>query len=145
MVLSGLDDLYRDDVILDHCRNPRNFERLGNPDFCGDAVNPFCGDEIHIELGFDEDGKVDKVGFQGEGCAINMASGSLVSNAVLGLNRPQILDLKKQFTSVMNGDIDITLESSIDVGELSALFSVKDFPVRIKCVLLSWSAIDGSM
>ena len=57
----------------------------------------------------------------------------------------KILDLKKQFTSVMNGDIDIGLESSIDVGELSALFSVKDFPVRIKCVLLSWSAIDGSM
>ena len=85
------------------------------------------------------------MGFQGEGCAINMASGSLVSNAVLGLNRPQILDLKKQFTSVMNGDIGIGLESSIDVGELSALFSVKDFPVRIKCVLLSWSAIDGSM
>ena len=145
MVLSGLDDLYRDDVILDHCRNPRNFERLSDPDFCGDAVNPFCGDEIHIGLGFDKDGKVDKVGFQGEGCAINMASGSLMSNAVLGLNRPQILDLKRHFTSVMNDDIGIGLESSIAVGELSALFSVKDFPVRIKCVLLSWSAIDGSI
>ncbi len=109
------------------------------------AVNPFSGDEIHIELGFDDDGKVDKVGFQGEGCAINMASGSLMSNALLGLDRLQILDLKEHFTSAMNDDTDIGLESSIAVGELSALFSVKDFPVRIKCVLLSWSAIDGSV
>ena len=145
MVPSGLDDLYRDRVILDHCRNPRNFERLDDPDFCGDAVNPFCGDEIHLQVSFNCEGKVDEVGFQGEGCAINIAAGSLMSNAVLGLDRPQILDLKRYFTSVMNDDIDVEFEDSAALGELSALLSVKEFPVRIKCVLLSWSTINESI
>ena len=145
MPLSGLDDLYRDDVILDHCRNPRNFQKLNDPDFSGNAVNPFCGDEICIQLSFDEDGRVEEVGFQGEGCAINIASGSLMSNAIMGLDRLEIFDLKKQFTSIMQGDIDKSSENPVSCGDLASLFSVKDFPVRIKCVLLSWSAIDDSI
>ena len=68
-----------------------------------------------------------------------------MSNAVLGLDRLQILDLKRYFTSVMNDDIDVEFEDSAALGELSALLSVKEFPVRIKCVLLSWSTINESI
>jgi len=140
MAPSRLDDLYRDKVILDHCRNPRNSTMISDPDFHGDVVNPFCGDEIHIQLNFDGSGKVKEVGFQGEGCAVNIASGSLMSDALIGLHKYEISNLKNQFVSVMTSEV--MLGESFPESDLTALVSVKEFPVRIKCVLLPWSAID---
>ena len=113
---------------------------ISDPDFHGDAVNPFCGDEIHIQLNFDGNGKVEEVGFQGEGCAVNIASGSLMSDALIGLHKYEISNLKNQFVSVMTSEV--MLEESFPESDLIALVSVKEFPVRIKCVLLPWSAID---
>ncbi|MXX52986.1 MAG: SUF system NifU family Fe-S cluster assembly protein, partial [Dehalococcoidia bacterium] len=65
MALGNLDEIYRDDVILDHRRNPRNPVRLNEPDIVADGVNPFCGDEIHLQIRLDYEGRVSEVGFQG--------------------------------------------------------------------------------
>ena len=73
-----LDGLYRDEVILDHRRNPRNPDSLEDADITADGVNPFCGDEIHLQIKLDDRGRVSQVGFQGAGCAINQATGSMV-------------------------------------------------------------------
>lgn len=79
-----IDDIYRDRVILDHCRNPRNISPIEHCDLLGDAVNPFCGDEVHFQIGLSDE-VIENVRFTGDGCAINMASGSLLSEAVKGL------------------------------------------------------------
>ena len=146
MAQNDIDEIYRDKVILDHCRNPRNQSSLKSPDKIGNAINPFCGDEVHLEMNFDVDGKVSDVCVVSEGCAINQASSSILSDSVKGVDLEELLNLHGKFTSIMKGD-EISkwlYPNSMDkdtLNELSAMYSVRKFPVRIKCVLLSWSAL----
>ena len=143
MALGNLDEIYRDDVILDHRRNPRNRSRPDIVDFSADGVNPFCGDEIHLQFGLDREGRIAKVGFQGEGCSINQATGSLLSEAVNGLTLSEVRDLSNRFHDMMQGP-DPTAGQLSKLGDLSVLVKVREFPVRIKCALLAWSAlVDG--
>ncbi len=143
MALERLDDLYRD-AILEHRRNPRNADKLEDFDTTGDAVNPFCGDEIHLQLKQDEQGRVVAVGLQGEGCSINQASGSMLTEAVKGKNPAEIRALTGEFRKMMQGDPEAepNLESA---GELRNLVGVREYPVRIKCALLPWSALDEAL
>ena len=146
MAQNDIDEIYRDKVILDHCRNPRNQPPLKSPDKIGNAINPFCGDEVHMEMNFDVDGNVSDVCVVSEGCAINQASSSILSESVKGVDLEELLNLHGKFTSIMKGD-EISkwlYPNSMDkatLNELSAMYSVRKFPVRIKCVLLSWSAL----
>ena len=144
MALGNLDEIYRDDVILDHRRNPRNPDRLDVFNFTADGVNPFCGDEIHLQFGLDQEGRIDKVGFQGEGCSINQATGSMLSEAVKGLTLSEVRDLSSRFHTMMQGPKPSTDQLS-KLGELSVLVKVREFPVRIKCALLAWSALDDGI
>ena len=146
MAQNDIDEIYRDKVILDHCRNPRNQTPLKSPDKIGTAINPFCGDEVHMEMNFDVDGNVSDVCVVSEGCAINQASSSILSESVKGVALRDMLRIHGKFTSIMKGD-EISkwlYPNSMDtatLNELSAMYSVRKFPVRIKCVLLSWSAL----
>ena len=143
MELNRLDELYRD-AILDHRRNPRNQGSLENADITGDAVNPFCGDEVHFKIGLDSEGRVSEVAFQGEGCSINQATGSMISEAIKGKTLEQIDDLMGLFRKMMQGDSDA--EDSLKTeGELQSLAGVREFPIRIKCSLLSLSALDNGI
>ena len=144
MALGNLDEIYRDDVILDHRRNPRNPERPDHVDLTADGVNPFCGDEIHLQLGLDREGRIARVGLQGEGCAINQATGSMLSEAVRGLNLSEVRELSSRFRNMMQGP-DPTEDQLSKLGELSVLVKVREFPVRIKCALLAWSALDDGI
>ncbi len=146
MAQNDIDEIYRDKVILDHCRNPRNQTPLKSPDKIGNVINPFCGDEVHMEMNFDVDGNVSDVCVVSEGCAINQASSSILSESVKGVAIEELFNLHGKFTSIMKGD-EISkwlYPNSMDkatLNELSAMYSVRKFPVRIKCVLLSWSAL----
>lgn len=142
MELDRLDNLYSD-AILDHCRNPRNCSILDAPDIVGDAINPFCGDEIHLQIGLDGDERIVRMGLQGEGCSINLAAGSMLTEAVIGKTLGDIADLTLLFRKMMQGNADAEMLLR-DEGDLHNLVSVREFPVRIKCALLSWSALtDG--
>ena len=143
MELNRLDDLYRD-AILDHRRNPRNYDRVIDSDIVGDAINPFCGDEIHLQLGLDADYRVDRVGLQGEGCSINLAAGSMLTEAIRGKALDEIDALVLLFRKMMQGDADAE-QLLKDEGDLSSLAGVRDYPVRIKCALLSVSALTGGI
>ncbi len=143
MELDRLDELYRD-AILDHRRNPRNQGSLESADITGDAINPFCGDEIHIQIELDSEGRVSDVGFQGEGCSINQATGSMISEAIKGKTLQQIDDLMGLFRKMMQGDSSAE-DSLKSEGELQSLVGVREFPVRIKCSLLSLSALDNGI
>ena len=144
MALGSLDDIYCDDVILDHRRNPRNPGRLDDADIFMDGVNPFCGDEIHLQVKLDADSRVAQVGFQGEGCSINQAAGSMLSEAIKGLTLGEASALSDLFHEMMQGT-----EPSQDLlavlGELGALAKVREFPVRIKCALLAWSTLEDGL
>ena len=138
MELGDLDDLYRD-AILDHCRHPRKGDLLKDPDAAARAVNPFCGDEVDLQLVF-QDGLVADVGAQSVGCSINQASSSMLSEAVDGRTLEDVESLTALFKRMMGGNV-FTKEELDPLGDLRNLAGVLQFPVRIKCALLSWSAL----
>ena len=144
MALGNLDEIYRDDVILDHRRNPRNPDRLDDADIVMDGVNPFCGDEIHLQIKLDSDSRVAQVGFQGEGCSINQATGSMLSEAVKGLTLDEAAKLSDLFHEMMQGP-DPSPEQLSGLGDLGSLAKVREFPVRIKCALLAWSTLEDGL
>ncbi len=141
---TNIDDIYRDRVILDHCRNPRNISPIEHYDLSGDAINPFCGDEVHFQIGLSSENLIENVRFSGDGCAINMASGSLLSEAMKGLTTREASELSIRFVESMRKSIDQDVDQEF-VGELSALIGVRHFPVRIKCALLAWSALEDAL
>ena len=141
MAQNDIDEIYRDNIILDHCRNPRNQTPLRSPDRVGDAINPFCGDEVHMQMNFDLDGHVSDISVMAEGCAINQASSSILSESVKGIDVRDMLKLYREFTSVMKSDSEPNPINTAASSDLSVMYSVKKFPVRVKCVLLSWSAL----
>lgn len=147
MDLKRVDDLYRDKVILDHCRNPRNFVFLSNADFVCDAINSFCGDEIHIQINADQSHKITNVGYQSEGCAINQATGSLITEYINGLKINEVVEFTSYFSDIMQSrlDSDFSDKSMTDLGDLQILYRVKEFPIRIKCVLLSIEALKSGL
>ncbi|MEX2278880.1 MAG: SUF system NifU family Fe-S cluster assembly protein [Acidimicrobiia bacterium] len=144
----SLEELYRE-VILDHYRNPRNRSALESADAAADGVNPLCGDEIHLELAFDDD-VVSAVSITGQGCSISQSSASMMSEAIKGKSRAEIEALTTKFRSMM--DLESNGEFSIDtdqpgsvLGDLEALQGVRNYPVRIKCANLAWTTLQQAL
>ena len=143
MAFQQLDDVYRE-VILDHRRHPRNHRALERSDISADGLNPFCGDEIHLQIVLNNDGRVSEVGLQGVGCSINQATGSMLTEAVSGKSLTEIEGLYALFQSLMAGD-SLSEEDRERLGDLQELEGVRAFPVRIKCALLAWSTLDDAI
>ena len=139
MSLKDIDSLYGK-IILDHFRKPRNHHIIYNPDSKVKVVNPFCGDEVDLQVSIQEK-KIYKIGIQSRGCSINQASSSLLSIEVLGKDFDQILVLEKLLKDLMNGS-NLTNQETNKLGDLHKLTEISKFPVRIKCVLLAWTAME---
>lgn len=144
----ALEDLYRE-VILDHYRNPRNRGRLDAADATAEGMNPLCGDEINLELRF-EDGKVAEVAVDGQGCSISQASASMMSEAIKGRTREEIFDLLARFRGMMS--LEDGTDPGIDperpgaaLGDMEALQGVRQYPVRIKCAALGWTVLQDAL
>jgi nitrogen fixation NifU-like protein len=140
----ALEDLYRE-VILDHYRSPRNRGRLQSPDATAQGVNPLCGDDLTIDLSFD-DGVVEAVAIDGQGCSISQSSASMMSEAIKGKTREEIDQLVAKFRLMMSldGDGDTGLDPDRPgavLGDLEALQGVRQYPVRIKCANLAWNTL----
>jgi nitrogen fixation NifU-like protein len=131
-----LTDLYRQ-VILDHNRSPRNFGRLVPADAEADGHNPLCGDRLHLSLRLAGD-RVPQLRFDGSGCAISVASASLMSEAVSGKTRAEIAALSSEVLQLLtqNG-----YSPPHDLGKLMALAGVHEFPARVKCASLCWHTL----
>tara|TARA_B100001142_G_scaffold236706_1_gene235191 strand:- start:326 stop:787 length:462 start_codon:yes stop_codon:yes gene_type:complete len=135
-----LDNLYKNSIILDHCRNPRNYLPISKIDFSGSAVNPFCGDEIHFNLKLNDQTIIEEVAFEGDGCAINLASGSIISEHIKGMS----IESVGKFTETFRLDMQTNHLKSFDCkSEIFVLYDVRSFPIRIKCALLSVSALEN--
>ena len=136
--VGNLDALYRD-VILDHHRSPRNFERMENAEIKTEGYNPLCGDRIEMFLKI-ESGKVHSC-FQGEGCSICMSSASMMTEEMNGKSVAEVKEWIDAFRQLMRGEkCPLSIE-----GDLEALLGVRQFPVRIKCALLPWTTLQESI
>ncbi|GAA0349957.1 Fe-S cluster assembly sulfur transfer protein SufU [Oceanobacillus sp. FSL W7-1293] len=136
MALNNLDTLYRQ-VIMDHYKNPRNKGTLEKESVTVDMNNPTCGDRIQLQLDV-QDGIVKDAKFQGEGCSISMASASMMTQAIKGMEVEAALKMSENFSEMMLGhDID-----SEEMGDIEALQGVSKFPARIKCATLAWKAME---
>jgi nitrogen fixation NifU-like protein len=136
-----LDDLYQQ-VILDHCKKPRNFRLLDGANREGQGYNPLCGDNYKVFLKMEGD-VVQDASFQGSGCCISKASASLLTDAIKGKTKDEVKDLfNKVHTLITTGSGD-----EEGVGKLAVFAGVHKFPSRVKCAILSWhaalSAVEG--
>jgi nitrogen fixation NifU-like protein len=138
--MSELSDLYQE-VILDHNRRPRNFHALDNASHTADGHNPLCGDRLRLYLKV-EDGIIRDVGFEGAGCAISKASASMMTDAIKGRSVTEVDALFQRFHQMVTTPPDCPVE---DMGKLSSLAGVREFPVRVKCASLAWHTLKAAM
>jgi nitrogen fixation NifU-like protein len=138
--MSDLNDLYQE-VILDHNRRPRNFHPIADASHTAEGYNPLCGDRLTLYLKV-ADGIVVDVSFEGAGCAISKASASLMTDAVKGRSVAGVRALFERFHRMVTTPPDEPVE---DLGKLSALAGVREFPVRVKCASLAWHTLKAAM
>ena len=139
-----LKELYRE-VILDHNRTPRNFGRLDPAAATAVGRNPLCGDALDVTLRMDGDRLTD-LRFDGQGCAISMASASLMSEAVKGRRRDEIQRLYETVHALLTGDAAPDPLAGVSaLGKLAALGGVAEFPARVKCASLCWHTLNAAL
>ncbi len=138
--MSDLSDLYQE-VILDHNRRPRNFGVLADATHHAEGYNPLCGDRLSLFLKLDGDVITD-VAFEGSGCAISKASASLMTDSLKGRDVAAARALFDRFHRMVTTAPDGEVE---DLGKLSALAGVREFPVRVKCASLAWHTLKAAL
>ncbi len=129
-------DLYQE-MVLEHNRAPRHFGALAAPTQQARGRNPQCGDDVQVQLRV-EDGTVRDIAFSGQGCAICMASASMMTEAVLGKQEDEARALQARFRAVLIGQ---GAPDDASLGKLASLAGVSRYPGRIKCALLPWHAL----
>ena len=135
-----LNDLYQE-VILDHNRRPRNFRRIEPASHHAEGYNPLCGDRFTVFMQITGD-RIEDVAFEGSGCAISKASASLMTDRLKGSTVAEARDLFERFHRMVTTPPDRDVE---DLGKLSALAGVREFPVRVKCASLAWHTLKAAM
>ena len=141
--MSDLRELYQE-VILDHSKQPRNFRRPGNANREARGDNPLCGDKVTVFLTI-EDGKVTDVGFQGRGCAISMASASLMTDIIKGKSEAETRALFERFHDEMTGNSACHGAAAGELDKLTVLSGVREYPMRVKCATLSWHTLMAAL
>ena len=143
--MTGLSELYQE-VILDHNNSPRNFREIDGATQIAEGYNPLCGDRAVVYLQLDND-VIGDISFQGSGCAISIASASMMTVSLKGKTRTEAEDLFQRFHSMVTGAADRAIEPQA-LGKLAAFSGIREFPVRVKCANLAWhslhAALDGN-
>jgi nitrogen fixation protein NifU and related proteins len=132
-----LQSLYQQ-VILEHYRRPRNRGELEDADVEIHMNNPTCGDEIHLQLRV-RDERIEGVRFRGQGCSISQASASMMTQQLQGKPLAEAYATMARFTEMMHGSEEAARDKAL--GDLRALAGVAKFPVRVRCALLAWDAL----
>ena len=145
----NLKELYQE-IILDHGKNPRNLRKTENFNKDAKGNNPLCGDNVHIYLKLNEKKKVEDISFEGSGCAISMASASIMTDLVRGKEEHEVKEIVEDFLGMIKENPDLKSKNLKDdeKTKLMCLSGVKQYPMRVKCARLSWhtliSAIDNA-
>mgnify|MGYP001431695593 FL=1 len=145
----NLKELYQE-IILDHGKNPRNLRKSENFNKDAKGHNPLCGDHVHVFLKIDENKKVEDISFEGNGCAISMASASIMTDLVRGKEEFEVKEIVNDFLEMIKekDELKTNLLKEDEKTKLMCLSGVKQYPMRVKCATLSWhtltSALDNS-
>jgi nitrogen fixation protein NifU and related proteins len=134
--MSAAQQLYQE-MVVEHKRAPRHFGTLPAPTNEARGRNPQCGDDVQVQLRL-QDGRVADVAFNGQGCAICIASASMMTEAVLGRDVEAARAMQQRFRAVLTGQAE---QEGADLGKLVSLAGVCRYPSRIKCALLGWHAL----
>ena len=144
-----LKDLYQE-IILDHGKNPRNIGKFDNYNKDAKGNNPLCGDNVHVYLRLNENKKVEDIAFEGHGCAISMASASIMTDMVRGKEEKEVKEIVTDFLGMIKekDSLETNILNDDEKTKLMSLSGVKQYPMRVKCATLSWhtltSALDNS-
>tara|TARA_B100000123_G_C25739110_1_gene432936 strand:+ start:1982 stop:2422 length:441 start_codon:yes stop_codon:yes gene_type:complete len=136
-------ELYKE-IILDHGKNPRNFGKCNNFNKDASGHNPLCGDKVRIFAKLNEKKKVEDISFEGEGCAISLASASILTDIVKGKDYNNTKLIIDNFLNLIKNSKKITI-NSLDEDQITTIMSlsgVKEFPMRVKCATMAWHTLN---
>ena len=141
-----LKELYQD-IILEHGKSPRNLGKCEGYNHDAKGYNPLCGDKVHIYLKLDDKKKVESLTFEGEGCAISLASASIMTELVKGKSFNEAKDIMGAFLNMIKNNSELQSEylSDDQKTKLMSLSGVKQFPMRVKCATLSWHTLVSAL
>ena len=142
----NLKELYQE-IILDHGKNPRNLRKTENFNKDAKGHNPLCGDKVHVYLKLDQNKKVEDISFEGQGCAISMASASIMTDLVKGKGEIEVKEIVEDFLEMIKEKekLDTKLLNDDEKTKLMCLSGVKQYPMRVKCATLSWHTLVSAM
>ena len=141
-----LKQLYQD-IILEHGKSPRNLGKCEGYSHEAKGYNPLCGDKVHVYLKLDNGKKVESLTFEGEGCAISLASASIMTELVKGKSFEEAKEIMDAFLNMIKNTSEIQ-SNHLDKDEKTKLMSlsgVKQFPMRVKCATLSWHTLNSAI
>ncbi len=141
-----LKELYQD-IILEHGKSPRNLGKCEGYNHDAKGNNPLCGDKVHVYLKLDNKKKVESLSFEGEGCAISLASASIMTELVKGKSFDETKDIMNAFLNMIKNTSEIKSNHLDDDQKikLMSLSGVKQFPMRVKCATLSWHTLVSAL
>ena len=141
-----LKELYQE-IILYHGKNPRNLGKFDNYNKDAKGNNPLCGDNVHVYLRLNENKKVEDIAFEGHGCAISMASASIMTDMIRGKEENEVKEIVNDFLGMIK-EKDL-LENNIlkedEKTKVMSLSGVKQYPMRVKCATLSWHTLTSAL
>ena len=139
-------ELYQQ-IILDHGKNPRNLRKTENFNKDAKGYNPLCGDKVHIYLKLNENKKVEDISFEGQGCAISMASASIMTDLVKGKEEFEVKEIVNDFLDMIKekDKLNNNILHEDDKTKLMCLSGVKQYPMRVKCATLSWHTLTSAI
>ena len=142
----NLKELYQE-IILDHGKNPRNLRRTENFNKDAKGHNPLCGDKVHVYLKLNENKKVEDISFEGQGCAISMASASIMTDLVRGKEEFEVKEIVNDFLDMIKekDQLNSKILNEDDKTKLMCLSGVKQYPMRVKCATLSWHTLTSAI
>ena len=142
----NLKELYQE-IILDHGKNPRNLRKTENFNKDAKGHNPLCGDKVHVFLKLNENKKIEDISFEGSGCAISMASASIMTDLVRDKEEKEAKDLIKDFLDMIKEKSELVTKnlSEDEKTKLMSLSGVKKYPMRVKCATLAWHTLTSAM
>ena len=141
-----LKDLYQE-IILDHGKNPRNLGKFDNYNKDAKGNNPLCGDNVHVYLRLNENKKVEDIAFEGHGCAISMASASIMTDMIRGKEEKEVKEIVSDFLGMIKekDSLETNILKDDEKTKLMSLSGVKQYPMRVKCATLSWHTLTSAL
>ena len=142
----NLKELYQE-IILEHGKNPRNLRKTENFNKDAKGHNPLCGDKVHIYLKLNENKKVEDISFEGQGCAISMASASIMTGLIKGKEEKEVKEIVTDFLEMIKEkeNLNTKLLGEEEKTKLMCLSGVKQYPMRVKCATLSWHTLTSAI